>query len=289
MIPLALAAVSGGVSLASGLFGREDDKKARREAARVQEENQRRVEAYNAKQEQHVERANDISAELGRRFVAAPMVKIGELVADAERYGFNPLTYLRSGAASLYGKAVDLAGYSMQQVQHIASPTIFQGSPLPQVRGMGGVIAGAAESAFGMYVSQSRIDQQQQFQRGLLEMSLKGVQKGRAAGNSSAGSSFNVPSISTAGGIKVAGMTIRSNPNTDPVEKWTQRYGEGELVENVAGIAVGWQDFKYNYGHLSTVELLKRLDQATAIDWGDLNPFAGKASGPLIVNVNKAR
>lgn len=281
MVPLAMAAVSGGISLASGLFGRSDDKKARREAQRIQDENQRRVEAMNSQQEQRVERANQISAALGEQYTAAPMVKLGELVRDAEAFGFNPLTYLRAGAASLYGKAVDLPGYQMRQVQHIASPEIFQASALPQVRGIGSVVAGAAADAFATFSTQSNIQQQQAFQERLLNTSLAAVAAGRKAGNSKAGSFLNVPGMNTAGSktvtkppqIGFGGNMLRTDNSTTNAEECETRYGDEGPASWMCGLGVAYFDAKEHtkaepYGPVGWIDKnIKSMPQTWVPRW----------------------
>lgn len=310
MLPMAAGLISGGLSLVSGLFGRSDDKKARAEAARVQAENLRRTEALNEQQSQRVERANEISAQLGRNFVSAPSVKMAEMVADAERFGFNPLTYLRSGAASLYSKVNDLPGFQMQQVQHIASPENFQASVLPQVRSLGGVFASAAQDGFGSYMSESRILQQQNFQRSMLSAALTGVQKGKKAGNSGAGSSFYVPGMTTAGATASAkGNAALSIPNpagwerenskvTNPWFQWkvdptqtdasakTNRYGESELAETLVFLDQSANDWWYNVTGKTRVE---RYNQWTLPMWGAARTFQRnqEAVGQLIEQQNK--
>lgn len=62
----------------------------------------------------------------------------------------------------------------------------------------------------------------------------------------------------------VGGKRIWTDPNTSNVDDfWTKRYGEpGEWV---GAAAVGWQDFAHNFRNMSVLELLKSLDNATAI------------------------
>lgn len=245
MLPLLAAGIGGALSLFQGFQGRNDAKKASKHAAlqaamdreeflRAQNENRARVDAANAYNEgawlsatarnrASTEAVNARNAEIGNAYLALPKVDLKRMVADAEAAGFNPLTVIRNGGMAGYSKSVELPGYQMlmptafhetpYQQQHIfqtgAAPT--SAGPAP-VQGVGSVFAGALQDGFSQFMSQTRINEQQQFQRELLNASLAGVQRGKKAGNSASGSSFYVPGKVTAGSMAEWNPTTMLSP-----------------------------------------------------------------------------
>lgn len=282
MLPMMLAA--GGLSLAQGLFARSDSKKAtkaqnaaaeRAYQAALAEAQRARAEAAAVQNRNFdaVEQTNRTNAALGQQYREEKFLHLDHLVADAERAGFNPLSVLRAGGAALYSKQVNLPGYQMMM------PSTFQWSELPglptrsaqsvsSAPGVGSLLAGAANDAFGHFMSETRLLGQQNFQRELLQMSLAGVAKGKKAGNTTAGSSFYVPGYLTAGqAAKVAALPALARPQqpeagkvevtnpfdyrgVDPTSRdastFTGRYGESELVEMVTGTKTFFDDIFFN-------------------------------------------
>lgn len=301
MLPaLAIAGISGALSLGKSFFGSQDAKKAAKEAQRaqdlafiaasneamrarvesskLQQANRAAVAVGNQRNRAAVAATNAANRKLGQEYLARPSVDMSRLVADAEAAGFNPLSYLRSGAASLYSKQVNLPGYQMMMPQTFQE-SVFQWSDLPGMptpapavprpsTSAGSMLFQAGSDAFGAFVSQSRIESQQDLQRELLQKSLDGVAKGKKAGSKSSGSFGFVPGSVTMGGtVTDKGSLALARPGTpekgdvkvtnpwtnysvDPSQRdasaFTDRYGEGEIAETLLLLKQGATDFWYN-------------------------------------------
>lgn len=258
---------------------------------------------------------------LGERYLALPKVDVAAMLKDADAAGFNPLTYLRSGVASLYSKSVDLEGYRIQtpdvhQPQAFAPsayvPQVFQRSGQPglptaalsamHVASLGSTAMGAVSDGFTAFMSQSRIQGQQAFQRELLNTSLAAIARGRKAGNKVAGSSFYVPATVTAGSkvekakksktLMYGGGLVPTDPGTSPAEDWSDRYGEEGPMSWLIGPAVAYQDAKHNAKGMGFSDVMGWIDRKTQFQlptWNDLPEWARPGGGPMVVNVSKQR
>ena len=234
--------------LAAGLFGRSDAKKARAEAAAVQAANERRIAE-----------TNSFNQALGQSFIDAPATDMKGLVADAEAAGFNPLTVMRSGGLSMYAKGNTLLpGLSMMQ------PQTFQGSPLPQVPSLGGVLAGAASDGFASFMTQTNIGEQRAFQKELLNMTLSASTKAKG-GKATVGGA-----VATKGGkgskdLIFMGQKITKDPNTSDAQDFEDRYGDDGPGPWIWGTALIASDAKKTMGGMSFPEVMRGLDNATKI------------------------
>lgn len=211
------ALIAGGVSLLGGLFGRSSAKKQAK------------------KEEDAIRKANDIATaqaaqmnkEIRARADAAALVPVqtsrehaemshrqggvdmGAFMAAAENYGFNPLTFLRSGALSLFAnessvlmsedwtcttgeRAMEaaLSGTYLPQLQPVISQT--------KVPGMGDVLAGALQSGANQYLSDLSQQQNNDFQMELLNAKLAGANR---AGSSTGSRSFYQPQAFLSGSV----------------------------------------------------------------------------------------
>ena len=307
MLPLLAAGIGGALSLFQGFQSRNDQKKASKHAAlqaamdreeflRAQNENRAAVEAANAynqgawlaatsRNRAETERVNARNLELGTAYLALPKVDLKAMVADAEAAGFNPLTVIRNGGMAGYSKSVELPGYQMMiptafhetpyQQQHVfqAGQAPTSAGPAP-VQGVGSVFAGALQDGFSTFMSENRIMEQRDFQREMLNASLAGIQRGKKAGNSTAGSFGYVPGTVSAGGdIKIkkqpelwfAGTRVLTDPKTSPASDYTDRWGDEGPGAWVSGMGVMMRDFQHNMKDMSFLEIMRKIDRWTEV------------------------
>lgn len=204
------ALVAGGVSLLSGLFGRSSAKKqAKKEEDAIRKAND--VATAQAEEMNRTIRARaDASALVPvateRETVTQGGVDMKAFMSAAEENGFNPLTFLRSGALSLFAnnttndwtcttgeRAMDaaLSGTYLPQL----SPVIAQ----TKVPGMGDVFGNALTSGANQYLADLSQQQNNDFQMALLERQLAGAQQRGAYGGSR---SMYVPQAFQSGGTR---------------------------------------------------------------------------------------
>lgn len=188
---------------------------------------------------------------------------LGNLVEDAEKAGFNPLTVMRSGGASSYNSAAGLAPLSASRLT--SSPAQMMQAPVRQA--VGGSAVGSAAGAVGDFLSNFDpfADQKKEQEYRLVESqiaalnasALSGVSRGagsyatgaverRLSGKGGALSALGKPSPWTAGDVKVTNpfQKLEVNPNASDAAVWEERYGEpGSWV---GGVVVGGRDVWHN-------------------------------------------
>lgn len=292
-------ALSFGGSLLSGFGARSAAKKQQKVA---------NAWAYvnNLKAQQEAERKSNEDKAIGERMVQQASATGREMIAradamddfDAARYkadwgdkfafdmsnfmsagqkaGFNPVTWLNSGAMSFFdnrnvaasmsqfydNRAVKesllVAGYGMNAgqmatagYQQMSPSTATFQSPesvnVPSVaQAIGGAVTAGSNQYFALEQNQQRFDLQKQY----LGSIMAAVQKGRASGNKLAG--LGTPAFSTTGGTRVSGgardvstpppygITDTRNATADEVTKYYgQAIGEGAGI--LKGIGDAWR------------------------------------------------
>lgn len=237
-MPLGASLIAGAASLVSGIFGRSDAKKQAKKEEKA-------IKAANAKAEQM---ASDMNREVRARADAAALVPVqtarqggvdmGAFLAASEAGGFNPLTFLRSGALSLFSndftcttgeRAMDAAiqGQHIPQLSPVISST--------RVPSMGSVFGDALTSGANQYLSDLSQDRNNAFQMEMLRASLGGINRSGVG----AGRSGYVPQAFLAGSTTktLAGASAGSNLPTTMVEVLDNRptsptYGKKILYPN---------------------------------------------------------
>lgn len=217
MGPLTGAALSFGASFLSGLFGKSGaEKRAAADRAEIE----------------HVNRENRKAAEKMNREVRAraavaakvPIVTTGkgnlsQLVRDAEKNGFNPLTVLRAGGQAFYASTSVTGSTAMDAAlagQHLSTlqPRISQ----TQVPSTGEVLGKALESGVGTFTNLMSQQQAQQFQMDLTAMQIEGQNRSGYG----FGRSFYVPSNAVSGSVGRTGSAPLSSakPPSDWLSPW---------------------------------------------------------------------
>lgn len=217
------AAIAAGASLISGIFGRNDAKKqAKKEEKAIREANAaatRAAEDMNRTVRARADAAALVPVQTERESVSEGSVDMAGFMAAAEQNGFNPLTFLRSGALSLFARTHtndwtcttgERAMEAAIQGQHIPqlSPVIAQ----TQVPGMGTVFGNALTSGANQYLSDLSQQQNNQFQMDLVRAQLGGIDRS----GSGTGRSGYVPQAFMAGSITSQGGSSVSSPAEIP-------------------------------------------------------------------------
>lgn len=214
------ALIAGGASLISGLFGRSSAKKqAKKEEAAIRAANEvavRQADDMNRSARLRAEAAALVPVQSERENATTSVsqggVDMAGFMAAAENYGFNPLTFLRSGALSLFART-ESATHSVdwecttgeramdaaQAGQYIPqlSPVISQ----TKVPGMGEVFGNALNTGVNQYLGDAQ--RQQDFQNDMMLAQLRGANRYAGAPLSR---SFYGPAAFSSGG-KVSGQS----------------------------------------------------------------------------------
>lgn len=212
------ALVSAGASLISGLFGKSDaEKRAKREEAalaRANAEAKAATEKMNREVRARADAAALVPVQTSRegyvlnRVDTSGGVDMPAFMKAAEENGFNPLTFLRSGALSLFAKSSQTASTYTDEFNcttgERAMDAALSGTALPsmspviaqtQVPGMGEVFGNALTTGINTYYADQAQARQEQLQRDVMNAQLQGTQRNP----SYIARSFYVPSSRTAG------------------------------------------------------------------------------------------
>lgn len=216
MLPLMGAALSGGLSLLSGLGSQRSAKSQQRRQQAMDEENRR----YN----QYVtDLANSHNEALGRELANVPVttqnrsrVDVETMMMDAQRAGFNPVTWLQSGALQAYTQTENTvfganAAEGFRMMMH--TPALSTASQAVNIPNALSVIGDAGQAALKSYQTDDRLLQSQAFQERMLGVKLSQLQQ---AGRSSGMMFGSVPAYGTSGSYTTrGGMTGTSSALTD--------------------------------------------------------------------------
>lgn len=249
MIPLLAAGLSAGASLLSGLGASS--------SARSQQRRQQANDEFARTWNQHeIQRQNEANRALGRELLEVPeleetssSVDIETMMADAQRAGFNPVTWLQSGALAAYSRtASSRIGHNAVAAFQLMSPeaSLINASQAVKIPSALEAVGDAATSALSAYRAEDKILQSQDFQRELLGLQLDAIQRGRNSGRVSM-SGLGTPSIVTNGTSRVVsnvpgmgshkpevGESEYTNPHqTGPIDttigdagNYNKRYGD---------------------------------------------------------------
>lgn len=231
------ALLTGGASLISGLFGRSSAKKqAKREEQAIAANNKAMAEAAriaeikNEALRSFVTKRADAAASLPIRTQvetedtssSVGSVDMAGFMAAAEQNGFNPLTFLRSGALSLFAKTTNTNKnktlsnvWNSQNMEAALAPASLGGfgggggyasQPViasTRVPGIGEVFGNALTTGVNQYMADASAERQRQHEYDMVTAQLGGAQR---PGSLTGGRSFFVPSVKTSGGKTVNGM-----------------------------------------------------------------------------------
>lgn len=275
------ALIGAGASLVGGLFGKSSAEKKDRQAARAQAANDERnrsiVDFMNNDLRRRAEAAAAVPIETYRKgwetgtTITKGEVDMAAFMKAAESNGFNPLTFLRSGALGLFAKSRTdqttnfedkTSVYNSQLMDAaLAGGNIFQYSqPLQKTApGYGDVFGNALTAGANAFVQGLNQDQQNQFQMKMLNAQLEGVNRAArtaAAGGNSPRRSGYVPTSVTAGSqteqgggafsnslppIWLNGFLVDQDPKTTSAQALEDRYGD--IVGSFLGLVPAFADF----------------------------------------------
>lgn len=305
MLPmLAMTALSGGLSLMSGIGGRNSAKKQ----ARLQQAENDRVRGWNNEQ---VWATNEWNYNLGQELLRTPAerthdesesggVDVDRMMADADRAGFNPVTWLQSGALQAYSFR-NLSTYDTETNPAEAfrlmmrTPNLQSAATIGKIPDAMEIVGDAGQAALNTFRSEYAREDSQAFQRQNLEMQLAAIQAGKRTGlgstprmTSSGSSGWTYQpwnSEAPGGGAKVdwasaeglglwqpeTGKVTYTNPyESGPVSRtpdggvWAQRYGEpGDWFGGVA--TFGRDMFKRQFG-------VEEWEWWAKTPWNPMNP-----------------
>lgn len=201
---LGMAGLQGGLSLISGMGAQQSAKKQ----GRLQMMEDARMDALNMERQALVNQAN---RDLGRELLTVEEkttvadnswqrtqgnVDLAAFMAAGEAAGFNPVTWLNSGALSLYGNTftenggsvtTTKMGHNAADAYRMMMPGTVMGTPsqIPKVPSMMEVFGNAGTAALGTFRDQYNKDQSQAFQSSLLDRQLTAMAQRQMGGGSS--------------------------------------------------------------------------------------------------------
>lgn len=249
------ALIGGGLSLIGGLFGRKDAKKKDRKAKKDADIANKKAEEENKKAEERAEKASKTPVITK----TASKVDLKGLVQAAQDAGFNPVTYLNSGALSAYtsttSKTTGSNAGALTNVGYI--PPTFATASAPSV---GSVIAGALGTGFniaredGLFQAKAAVNSfpsapKPGWAQAMPEMFTTAakafVTKGTMSQKMPTDGSAIRPSVET---------PTMTNPHTsayvDPTvsdaEMMETRYGDSEILAMYGAVTRGYADLVYN-------------------------------------------
>lgn len=299
MGPLAGGLLSAGASLISGLFGRDSAKKQQ------QLERDLNYEAYLA-QKHDAERENEYYINRADSAARIPVltkehsnvvtydrttedetitrqggVDMGSFIKAAEGYGFNPLTFLRSGALALFSNDTTTRkltrggftqtvsdGYTETTGEHAMEAALvgFGNRPIfesivdkgmTRVPSTGEVFGNALVAGTNQYLNASAQQDQNNFQCGLVQMQLDAAQRRDAQRY---GRSFYTPVSYQTGGTSVSTAGKGAGTPTQPgspgggytwlpeLKAWVKSEslvpeGSNEYAQVIDALNAGTEDF----------------------------------------------
>lgn len=221
MLPmLAMTALSGGLSFMSGIGGRNSAKKQ----ARLQQIENDRVRVWN---ESEIGRTNEWNYNLGRELLDNPTIRrhsedmrtdsfggvdVDRMMADADRAGFNPVTWLQSGALQAYGYTMGRSyGWTEDSETNpveafrmmLKTPNLQSADTVAKIPDAMEIIGDAGQAALNTFRSEYAREDSQAFQREQLGLQLAAIQAGKQ--KASFGS---IPRETTSGGRTVTAAPL---------------------------------------------------------------------------------
>lgn len=208
MGPFGAALIQGGTSLIGGLFQGHAQRKAAKDLNRQNNRvNRVNREQINLKNAADTKWRNEAMARA--RKAARHPVNIKQMMSDAEKAGFNPVTWLNAGAMQMYGQKVDV---EMANLDNPATGLWQRSGPVGSTASYGpGMAIGDAIQAAGntFLAAQQQIDQNN-FER---EMTMMKIAAANVPSHNAGGRSLGgVPSYrSTAATADNGYLTVTPN------------------------------------------------------------------------------
>lgn len=290
---LATTALSGGLSFMSGIGQQQSTAKQNRlqmiENARMDELNQARLAVVNQTRER-----------LGREYLDSPAMEAQDIAAfraAGESLGYNPVTWLNSGALSLFQRNKLDAYKMMVPDAQYGTPTTIQ--RVPSTLEVIGNAGNAALNTFqGMYKTQMSQDMQwNMLDRQLQAMAGLANRNGSVGGGVSGSGATSASGTSSKGSGALTGLPnwgkweaeFPSVTNPWPSARVDPRTADAEGVEDRYGDAISW----IYGGYVAANDFVKNFT-GTNIPTGLSNVWSGKywggdtyRPGPLIINLRK--
>lgn len=176
--PLIGGLISGGISLISGLFGRKDAKKK----VKSDEKAIAAANAANAYQAEMTRLRAKEAAKIPIVTTQASGVDMGGFLKAAEAGGFNPLTFLRSGALGSFTRTLTSVTGSTAMEAALAGAGNGGGgaSVMPvmsnvNVPGIGSIAANAFGAGFNTYLDLDSQRKAESYQAAMLEAQIHGM------------------------------------------------------------------------------------------------------------------
>lgn len=279
--------LGAGLSLLSSFGSAKSAKSQQRRQQAMDEENRR----YN----QYVtDLANSHNERVARELLDTPAqrsersgVDIDRMMADADRAGFNPETWLQAGALQAYGFS-DVAETNPAEAfrMMLQTPALSTASQAVKVPNALEAIGDAGTVALNMYRQDSARQDSQDFQRQMLDLQIGAYNKRGSSGSlfgsiprmTTSGGTTSGPSFTLAGisGLGLhqpePGKSMYTNPyDNGAIDKvpdggvWAQRYGEpGDWLGGV--VTFGKDQFLRTFG-------VSESDWWNSTSWNPSNPM----------------
>jgi len=209
--------------------------------------------------------------------VSTNVANLAEMNKAAIENGYNPMTVLNAGGLSAFSKTTTTGHNAMAAAQARAAVPSF-GSVLA------GAVGSTLDSLTGSLFKSALPTSKSYFppapsadfgMAGALGWNSGGGRVSANAGGAFASPAFKSARLATNAGAPMlpafdAPETVNPwvqygvDPTTGGAAPFTQRYGESELVEMVAGVYAGWDDIWYNVTGMTSQERYKTLGQPVA-------------------------
>lgn len=239
MLPmLAMTALSGGLSLMSGIGGRNAAKKQ----ARLQTAENDRVRDYNAQKSYETDVHN---LNVAREALDTPVrrgVDIDAMMMDAERAGFNPVTWLNAGAMQAYGWETQPAEAFRMMLR---TPNLISASTVAKIPDAMEIVGDAGQAALNTFRSEYAREDSQAFQREQLGYQLSAIQQSRSIPGFG-----SIPRETTSGGRSVragpllagADAGLFPKPNSALTHMDNAKIEQPEVTPSLFGRNSWWQN-----------------------------------------------
>lgn len=240
---LAMTAISGGMSLMSGIGARNSSAKQGRlqmiEDGRMDALNQERLAVMNRQREA-----------LGREMLTVEEkttdetwqtnsheLDIDAFMAAGEKAGFNPVTWLNSGALSMFstqvtqnGGTVTKQGHNAADAFKLMAPDAYYGTPtqIPKVPDMLEVFGNAGTAALGTFKDLYKMQSSQDFQSSMLDRQLTAMAQRQMGGGSTLGGGSFGSSV-TMGGRAGSSTGLSGGKNAANTNPYPASWERGDV------------------------------------------------------------
>lgn len=333
---VAMTALSGGMSLMSGIGARNSSAKQGRlqmmEDARMDALNQERLAVMNRQREAlgremlTVEEKTTVQDNSWQSTNTATDLDIDAFMAAGEKAGFNPVTWLNSGALSMFARGSSLTmnggevtttrqGHNAADAFKLMAPDAYYGTPtqIPKVPDMLEVFGNAGTAALGTFKDLYKMQSSQDFQSSLLDRQLTAMAQrqlggGTTIGGASYGTSMSSGGRAGAGGGLSSGSKVSSTAYpaswergdvnvTNPHNRWRvdTTSGDAEAGEarygEIGGEILGMSNVINDAVLNSTGKTLREWGRETGMNIGDypsLKDWYAAKFGAPVTSTNKA-